>query len=91
LQDGAVSDDGRVAATVADEIKVWDLEAKLLIRTISLDGPSPWALAVSPTGRFVSLTVTHQACVWDVATGEKLGCPLGGLPAPPFSTITSPC
>src|ERR1017187_3016673 len=73
-----VTPDGKWAVSASDDatLRVWDLEAGRVLRT--LEGHSFSDVAVTPDGkRAVSASWDHTLKVWDLATGRTL-CTLAG-------------
>jgi WD40 repeat protein len=71
----AVGPDGKwaVSGSLDNTLKVWDLEAGLLVRTLKGHSNLAYALASTPDGsRIVSGSEDHTLKVWDVVTGSLL-------------------
>ncbi|MBE3013324.1 protein kinase [Microbispora sp. NEAU-D428] len=70
----ALSRDGRTVVAVSDdEISLYDVRNRRLMRRIPLPGPRSEPLlgvALSPSGRSVAMITTARAMVWDLGTGR---------------------
>lgn len=71
----AVSRDGRRAATVSREgrIAVWDLGQRRSIASFETHAPVQ-AIALLGAGDRVVVGARTEACLWDVARGQRLSC-----------------
>jgi len=70
----AFSPDGKVLITADENLNLWDLEKKTLIRSLPKTSGRLWRPAVTPDGKFaVALTRPHSSVfVWDLDTGKQL-------------------
>lgn len=68
--DFALSPDGKTIVEASDaSIKLWDVAAGSVQRTLPADASGPWQVALSPDGGLLAALNSAQLEVWDLQTG----------------------